>query len=361
MSIRERITAHLDGQPLLQELWQALRGVGALRAISVDVTRRCNLRCTGCYFFSESMDAHGEADKTHFLAFVEDERHRGTNFVTVLGSEPSLALDRLRTLAQAFRLMVVTNGLKPIPREGLEHVAIGVSVWGDRHTDRKLRGWNRIDVLNRALAHYVTDTRVTWYITLPASPGSDTESLVHELVCTGQFVGFNYYGDLKGIGGIFDHRRGFEAANEFVSAMLERYPKSIVFTRYLNKVITEGRLLGRRWGHAVCASISVNHPANALRLRNGEPYSPHFRAYNPDLLTTRRCCVGETRDCATCFDVWAHMSWVLLSLERHLDMAADFRRWLVTAYLFHGAARLVDPTRFRVLLPQLNALERTIN
>ena len=73
-----------------------------IRSISVDITLRCNLRCTGCYFFSEGMDKSRDADAETFEAFVADEVARGTNFVTVIGGESSLALSRLRWLYGSF-------------------------------------------------------------------------------------------------------------------------------------------------------------------------------------------------------------------------------------------------------------------
>jgi len=76
----------------------------------------------------------------------------------------------------------------------------------------------------------------------------------------------------------------------------------------MSAVVSTGRLYDETGGYDVCGSVTVDHPVNQERLRNEKPYNAHFRAYNPDLSSTRRCCVGEERDCSTCFDVWAHVS-----------------------------------------------------
>lgn len=351
-SIRALLASYTQ-DPLLNEIWRSIRSFGPLRSISADITARCNLRCTGCYFFKENMDAAGEASEEDFERFVLAEELRGTNFVTVLGGEPSLNIGRLRRLARSFRLMVVTNGLKAIPQDGLEHVAIAVSMWGDRTTDRTLRGGGRLDLFDQALANYRSDRRVIWYITLPPKPPMETEEVVEECVQEGHLVGFNYYGDLSEVGGDFDHRSGFVQTRAFIDRMIDRFGGSIAFTHYLNEVVSTGVMGGTRWGHDVCCSISSDHPINSARIKNGNPYSPHFRAYNPDLLSTRRCCVGMERDCSTCFDVWAHTSWVLLNLEQHLRSVRDFAEWLAVAYTFYGVARLVDSARFRSVLPEL--------
>ena len=120
----------------LARLYREIREAGPIRAISVDLTHRCNLRCVGCYFFAEDMDRReAPGADAEFEAFVTREQTRGTNFVTVIGGEPSLMLDRLRILAGCFRTAVVTNGLRRIPFAGLESVPIGVSSLG-RSRDR---------------------------------------------------------------------------------------------------------------------------------------------------------------------------------------------------------------------------------
>jgi molybdenum cofactor biosynthesis enzyme MoaA len=89
--------------PFLAMLYADMRTVGPLRAILVDITHVCNLRCTGCYFFAEEMDRYkAPSDEAEFDRFIAAERARGTNFVTIVGGEPSLALDRVKKLHEAF-------------------------------------------------------------------------------------------------------------------------------------------------------------------------------------------------------------------------------------------------------------------
>ncbi|MER9439195.1 radical SAM protein [Mesorhizobium sp. M0618] len=354
MKIRERI-AQYTSDPLVGELWHAIRRAKPLRSISVDVTRKCNLRCKGCYFFVEGMDKVDDAASAEFDHFIMKEEARGTNFVTVLGGEPSLAQDRVLRLAEHFKLVIVTNGVKPLPWLGLEDTTIAISVWGDRETDRRLRGYDRINIFERALAHYRSDPRVVWYMTLPSSPSEQTEESVAACIENGNLVGFNYYGDLEGLGGSLDHGAGFSEARRFVEQMLARYPGHIAFGKYLNQVVTTGEMKGSRWGYDVCGSVSVDDPANKTRLANGHSFNPHFNAYGPGLGTPRRCCVGSVRDCNTCRDVWAHMSWIALALERHLDSAEDFYAWISTMYVFYGVCGLVDRPEFRARLAEINS------
>jgi hypothetical protein len=92
----------------------------------------------------------------------------------------------------------------------------------------------------------------------------------------------------------------------------------------------------------VCTTVSTNLAENADRMKNGNPYSSHFRAYNADLKSTRRCCVGIERSCDSCFDVWNHFAWVMLNMKKHLDSKQEFTNWLTSMYIFYLINRLVD-------------------
>src|SRR5437870_8515790 len=89
--------------PFLRRLYDDIRAVGPIRPIQVDITHVCNLRCDGCYFFSEQLDQHkAPKDEALFDGFIAQELGRATNFVTVLGGEPSLMLGRLKKIYDTF-------------------------------------------------------------------------------------------------------------------------------------------------------------------------------------------------------------------------------------------------------------------
>jgi len=341
--------------PLLGKLYRAVRSAGPLRSISVDLTHVCNLRCAGCYFFAEDMDQRAASvDPRDLDEFVAREQERGTNFVTIVGGEPSLALDKLKTLYDSFKLSVATNGTRRIPTDGFEQLPIGVSVWGDHETDRALRGGGQRDVFAQALRNYRGDDRAFFYYTLAAGHTDAAAEVVEECVQNGNRVLFNFYGDLEQLGGELDHDLGFEGAREAVDRAIERYPDRILLTSRLAEVISTGTLFDERWGHATCTSISPDHAANQERILNGHPFNPHFRAYNADLETTRRCCTGVDRDCSSCFDTWEHFSWVMLNMRKHLGSKRHFTEWLTTMYLFYFINRLVDVDEGARMLPEIH-------
>jgi len=342
--------------PLLRTLYGEVRAAGPLRSVSVDLTHKCNLRCDGCYYFAEGMDRHrAPRDDSTFDAWIGREKARGTNFVTIVGGEPALVPERMRKIHANFKTNVATNGLIPIPREGMEDMPIGVAVWGDHATDARLRGGDGRDFFAQALANYHGDDRAFFYYTVAPGCAHEVEPVVEQCVANGNRVLFNYYSDVEERGGILGYRQGFGAVRAEIDRMTDRYPAMIYTTRYFNEVVTTGRLFDQHWGFEVCTNLSTDHEGNFGRFANGQPYNPHFRAYNADFATTRRCCTGVSRDCASCFDTWEHFSWIMIHMRRHLGSKADFTRWLTTMYLFYLVNRIVDYERGVNLLPEIHA------
>jgi len=341
--------------PLLYQMYSEIRKVGAIRSISLDITHRCNIRCKGCYYFEESMDKYrSPKEKQAFDSFLQNEKQRGTNFITIVGGEPSLELDRIKKIYDNFHTSVATNGLKKIPYEGFEQLPIGIAVWGSPETDFALRGGDKINVFAKALENYKNDTRAFWYYTVAPGHAHEVAEVVRQCVDNGNAVLFNYYCDIAEMGGDFDYRKGFEEVRRKIDEMIELYPDKILTTPYFNKVISTGQLFDMEWGYEVCTNISTNLESNKERMANGYPYNPHFRAYYADFKTTRRCCTGENRDCASCFDTWEHFSWIMVHLKKHLKNKASFTNWLTTMYLFYLITRMIDRDKGMELLVRVN-------
>ncbi len=342
MWLMSRLRQYL-ADPFLRGLYEEIRDAGALRSISLDITSKCNLRCDGCYYFSEGMDQQSDyRNEEAFEELLDREAERGTNFITVVGGEPALEPERLRKIYRRFKMSVATNGLIPIPREGLEQLPIGVALWGNASTDSRLRGDGRQDFFARARDHYRDDERAFWYYTVAPGLADEVEETVEQCLANGNRLLFNYYSDVDGRGGELDFRSGLEPVRAEIDRMSERYPDRIFTTPYFNKVVTTGRLFGERWGYDVCTNVSTNAVINSERMQNGNPFNPHFRAYNADYRTTRRCCTGVSRDCASCFDTWEHFSWIMINLKKHLGSLEDFTGWLTTMYVFYLVTRIID-------------------
>jgi hypothetical protein len=256
--------------------------------------------------------------------------------------------ERLKKLHQNFWVGAATNGLIKIPTEGFENLSIGIGLWGDRDTDKTLRGGGKLDIFSKALKNYKDDARAFWYYTTTPNNIHEIEPVVEQCVANGNYVLFNYYS------GEQTKRDGsqsvFEGVRREIDRAIARYPDRILMTSYMNQVFTSGLLYGDTWGYEVCPFLSENRPENAARFRNGKPYSPHFRAYNPDLTSTRRCCTSENIDCSTCHHTWSKLGWIAINLERHLESKQEFTNWVTSTYLFYLMNRIIDfETGVRVL------------
>jgi organic radical activating enzyme len=322
--------------PFLRTLSEELEAAGPIKPIVVDITHVCNIRCKGCYFFAEHMDAtQAPKEEDVFDAFIVREQQRGTNYMTVVGGEPALQLARLKKLHETFHVLPYTNGMLKIPWNGFEAMPIAISLWGGHTTDTLLRGNGKIDIFARSLVNYKDDPRVVWYYTTTPGNADEIETVVEEIVANGNLIQFSFYEDHSELGGAFDHRQGFASVRAAIDRMIERHPEHILTTSYLNRTATTNQLFDQRWGHAVCPVVSADNAKNAQRVQNGNRYSPHMRVYLPDLTTTRRCPVGEDHDCGACYNVLARMTWIVINQHLHLGSVENFTDWLTSTYAFY--------------------------
>jgi hypothetical protein len=331
-----------------------IKTAGPINSSLLDITHKCNLRCTGCYFYVEKMDQHRKtADNEVFGQFLQKEIERGINMLTIVGGEPSFEIDRLRMLAKHFKLTIVTNGKDRIPTEGLENVRLAISFWGDEDQDMLLRGRGKMDVFDQALQNYRNDKRAGFYYTIIPGFINNIEKVTKRMIDNGNYVTYNYYADLAAQGGRYSHKNSFLSANDVINQLIIKYPESIVSSPYVLDIIARGCMLDKQWGYDVCPSVTYDHPDNTNRLSVGNRYQKQFRAYNADLKTTRRCCIGTQRDCDTCVDLWAISGWIVGAMKAHLRSYDDFVNWLCSTYVFYLQTGFIKLPNRSSLLPEV--------
>ncbi len=112
--------------------------------------------------------------------------------------------------------------------------------------------------------------------------------------------------------------------------MLDKYPRTVISSKYYHEIITTGKMLGRVFGWNECPSVTEpldNRDAKPKRLI-------HFIRWASDLKTMHRCCTSETRDCSTCKDGAAHMSWVMVNKRAHIRSTKDLQGWIEVYEMF---------------------------
>ena len=112
--------------------------------------------------------------------------------------------------------------------------------------------------------------------------------------------------------------------------MLDTYPQTVISCKYYHEIITTGKMMGRRFGWNECPSVT-----EALYNRANRPRRLiHFARWASDLKTVHRCCTSATRDCSTCNDGAAHMSWVMVNKREHLKSTRDLQNWIEVYEMF---------------------------
>ena len=300
-----------------------------MRSSIYDVTNRCNLRCKGCFFFSsdEHTAAPEETDITRWEAFVEKEQARGVNLAILIGGEPTLYFDRVEAFYRRLPTYCATNGLIKIPRERFPDMMVGISVWGDEEDEKLLRGKDTFSVSSR---NYAGDPYTYYLYTITPRQLGRTERVIRRIDDAGLKVHMQLLSNDEGVEGFSWTPSQLADIRAEMDAMLDKYPRTVISCRYYHEIITTGRMLGRPFGWNECPSVT-----EPLDNRSPRPKRLiRFIRWAADLQTMHRCCTSATRDCRTCKDGAAHMSWVMVNKRDHLRSTKDLQNWIEVYEMF---------------------------
>ncbi|WP_028584030.1 radical SAM protein [Desulfogranum mediterraneum] len=300
-----------------------------IRSSIYDVTNRCNLRCKGCFFFSSGEDeaAAEEHDLGRWQAFIDDETRRGVNLAILIGGEPTLCLDRVEAFYRRLPTFCATNGLIKVPRERFPDMMVGLSLWGDEEDEKTLRGK---DTFKISSANYQGDPHAYYLYTITPRQLGKTEKIIQKIRDVGLKVHMQLLSNDEEVDGFSWQAEELVAVRAEMDTMLDRYPETVISSRYYHEVITTGRMLGRQFGWQECPSVT-----EPLDRRQPRPKRlTNFIRWSSDLHTMHRCCTSETRDCSTCKDGAAHMSWVMVNKRDHIRTSRDLQNWIEVYEMF---------------------------
>jgi hypothetical protein len=306
-----------------------------IRTREYHLTNACNLRCRGCWFFAYDFDgATREARAPEsWRLFAKEQAAQGTTAALLIGGEPTLHPDRVAAFVDAMEFVTISsNGLRPLPREGFERVAVALSLFGGGAHDDALRairpsGRPFTGLFDTVLAHYRDDPRAHFIYAITPDAVDAIEPTVVRIRDNGNRVTFNYYSPY-GAG----RERDADAEARLLDEALRvraAHPETVGVTELYLRTIVTGRTHWATWGYDVCPSVSRSNPVHAARLANGHPVLPHFDAYAADQTTLHFCCASG--QCGECRDSQAMFSWLLVSLPRFLDSKAQLAEWVELA------------------------------
>lgn len=308
-----------------------------VRTREYHLTNACNLRCKGCWFFAYEFDERTREARSpeSWRMFAKEQAAQGTTAALLIGGEPALYPDRVEAFVDAMEFVTISsNGLRALPREGFERVAVALSLFGGGPLDDELRavrpsGRAFTGLFDTVLANYRNDPRAHFiYAVTPDGP-EHIEPTVRRIRDNGNRVTFNYYspygaGPRDAVAQDAEQRLLDEALR-----VREAYPETVGVTPLYLRTIVTGRTHWATWGYDVCPSVSRSNPAHAERLANGHPVLPHFEAYAADQKTVNFCCASG--ECGECRDSQAMFSWLLVSLPHFLESKAQLAEWVELA------------------------------
>ncbi len=300
-----------------------------IRSSIYDVTDRCNLRCKGCFFFSsgEHERAAEEKDVSKWHSFVEKEMDRGVNLAILIGGEPTLCMDRIEAFYKRLPTFCATNGLIKVPRDRFPDMMVGLSLWGDAEDEIILRGQDTFKITS---ANYEGDPHAYYLYTITPKQLGKTEKIIQKIENVGLKVHMQLLSNDEDVNGFSWKPEELIAIREEMDGMLDAYPKTVISSKYYHEVITTGKMLDRTFGWSECPSVTIsrdNRDPQPKRLTN-------FIRWASDLKTVHRCCTSETRDCSTCKDGAAHMSWVMVNKRAHIKTTKDLQNWIEVYEMF---------------------------
>jgi hypothetical protein len=300
-----------------------------IRSSIYDVTNKCNLRCKGCFFFSsgEHKAAAEEMDIKKWQAFIDKEVDRGVNLAILIGGEPTLYLDRVEAFYKRLPTFCATNGLIKIPRDRFPDLMLGISLWGDETDEKILRGKDTFSISSK---NYEGDPNVYYLYTLTPKQIGKIERIIRKIGDAGLKVHLQLLSNDEGVDGFSWEPGQLEALRVELDDILDRYPDTVISSKYYHEIITTGKMLGRSFGWNECPSVT-----QPLDTRDPQPKRLiEFIRWASDLNTMHRCCTSETRDCSSCKDGAAHMSWVMVNKRAHIRTTRDLQNWIEVYEMF---------------------------
>jgi MoaA/NifB/PqqE/SkfB family radical SAM enzyme len=307
-----------------------------IRSSIYDVTDRCNLRCKGCFFYSsgEHEVAREEKSIERWRAFIDREVERGVNLAILIGGEPTLCPDRLAAFYDRVPTYCATNGQIKIDRDRFPDMMIGISLWGDPEVERKLRGKDTFAVSSR---NYRGDPNTYYLLTISPRQLGRIEPIVRKIEDAGLKVHMQLLSNDEHVDGFSWTEDQLRQACDEMDELLDQYPRTVISSHYYHRVLTTRTMLGRRFGWLECPSVTDDWDDRDPRTKR----LIRFKRWAADLNTTHRCCTSQTRDCSTCMDGAAHMSWVMVNKRAHMRSAEDFRNWITVYEMFAKLYRFI--------------------
>lgn len=224
--------------PFISSVYWFLLGLkrvikGTKHTCEIDLTDKCNLSCSHCYFFANKTATFGKQD-IELEVWAERLKKlysQGIRKVLFVGGEPALRLDVLELADSIFPVLhVITNGTLKIPKSFCH--TFFVSMDGTEKTNDKIRGRG---TFKKIIENYNNDRRVIINMTLLSENYTELEDVV-KIAVTNRLGGVacNLYCNESAEGSDYDkfiHAGDHKKIIAEIKRVKKIYPAQLLFTK----------------------------------------------------------------------------------------------------------------------------------
>ena len=248
-------------------------------AAAIDITNRCNLRCTHCYWWRQEHPQ--EMDDVQIISFMKSLRKKGFRAAILYGGEPALRPEVCIRAGTIFdTLLAFTNGTKGFPE--LENGQWVLSLEGTREVNDRIRGKGVFDTAVENLKKAKRPPIV--HMTVSAMNSGCIEEFAYEMMSLPvKGVGFSFYTPNRSSSGP-DLLIPLEQRNLIIRRLVrlrKRFGEKIAFTGAMARQFSTRGDFSKWNGFSAC------------------PVSSIVRCFRSDG-SVKLCTYGDDADCARC-------------------------------------------------------------
>jgi MoaA/NifB/PqqE/SkfB family radical SAM enzyme len=257
---------------------------------SIDVTYKCNLRCTHCYFFAQETTSENLSVE-QWVAKLEALKTEGRPLVQCswIGGEPLLRPDVIDAGRRFFKSnVVVTNATMPLP--DWPDVTFYVSVDGTHQHHDKIRGQGTYELTKTYACRPDLNVYICCVIT------RDNQDCIEEMV--------DEWSDLPVRGMVFDFYTPMEGAID--DQWLPPAERDQVVERLLK---LKERVGGFIAPPAEAYEAMLSHRSRTVT--DNCPYSAKCFSFDSTGAPKGKCMMGDEADCSRCGCVVPYFLWAI--------------------------------------------------